>query len=90
METINAYGNLILNLTDNVLEEVIDKDTIWRKLDEFYHVKDLSNRAFVRERLFTYKMVGCKKCLTDNFNDFKKSPRNAKVLLQFRQEGVVS
>ena len=63
-----AYGAIVLNLSDNVLREVIG---MWNKLDELYQSKDLSNCAYVRERFFTFKMDG-NKSLTQNLGEFKK------------------
>ena len=46
-----AYRAIVLNLSDNVLREVIGEETtygMWTKLDEIYKSKDLPNRAYVR------------------------------------------
>ena len=40
-------------------------------MEELYQFKDLPNRAYVRERFFTFKMDG-NKSLTENFEEFKK------------------
>ncbi|KAA0063883.1 Retrovirus-related Pol polyprotein from transposon TNT 1-94 [Cucumis melo var. makuwa] len=68
------YGAIVLNLSDNVLREVISEQTtygMWKKLEELYQSKDLPNRAYVRERFFTFKMDG-NKSLTENLGEFKK------------------
>lgn len=73
MEEI-AYGTIILNLSDSVLRQVIDLDTaykVWKKLDDIYLAKDLPNKAYVREKFFTYKMDNSKS-LSENLDEFKK------------------
>ncbi|XP_038890043.1 uncharacterized protein LOC120079747 [Benincasa hispida] len=71
---VNACGTIVLNVTDNVLRQVINQPTayaLWNKLNEIYLNKDLSNKAFLRERFFTYKMDAAKS-LTDILNEFKR------------------
>ncbi|XP_038887098.1 uncharacterized protein LOC120077280 [Benincasa hispida] len=75
-ETIesNAYGTIILNVTDSVLRQIMDQPTVyalWNKLNEIYLNKDFPNKNFLRERFFTYKMDPTKS-LTDNLNEFKR------------------
>lgn len=73
MEEI-AYGTIILNLSDSVLRQVIDMKTtykVWQKLDAIFLSKDLPNKAYLREKFFTYKMENTKS-LSDNLDDFKK------------------
>ena len=77
-----AYGAIVLYLSDNVLREIIGEETaygMWTKLDEIYKSKDLSNRAYVRERYFTFKMDD-NKSLTENFGEFKKLSSDFKEL----------
>ncbi|XP_038885928.1 uncharacterized protein LOC120076236 [Benincasa hispida] len=74
-ETIesNAYGTIVLNVIDSVLRQIVDRPTayaLWNKLNDIYLNKDLPNKAFLRERFFTYKMDPAKS-LTDNLNEFK-------------------
>ncbi|TYJ96960.1 Retrovirus-related Pol polyprotein from transposon TNT 1-94 [Cucumis melo var. makuwa] len=73
MENV-AYGAIVLNLSDNVLKEVIGEETtygMWKKLEELYQSKDLPNRAYMRERFLTYKMDD-NKSLIENLGEFKK------------------
>ena len=77
-----AYGAIVLNLSDNVLREVIGEETtygMWTKLNEIYKSKDLPNRAYVRETFFTFKMDG-NKYLTKDLGEFKKLSSNFKEL----------
>ena len=77
-----AYGVIVLNLSDNVLREIIGEETtygMWTKLDEIYKSKDLPNRAYVREMFFTFKMDD-NKSLTKNLGEFQKLSSNFKEL----------
>lgn len=68
------YGTIVLYLSDNVLTEIIDKETtyeIWVKLEEMYLTRDLSNRAYLGEKFFTYNMDS-NESLTDTLSEFKK------------------
>ncbi|TYK28110.1 Retrovirus-related Pol polyprotein from transposon TNT 1-94 [Cucumis melo var. makuwa] len=77
-----VYGAIVLNLSDNVLREVIGEETtygMWKKLEELYQHKDLPNRAFVRERFFTFKMDD-NKLVIENLEEFKKLSSEFKEL----------
>ena len=79
---LNAYGTLILNLSDNVIRQVLEEETthkIWKKLESLYATKDLSNKMYLREKFFTYKMDPSKS-LTDNLDKFKKIVSDFKSL----------
>ena len=70
----NAYSLLILNLADNVLRQVDEEDTalkIWEKLESLYMVKSLSNKIYLKEQLFGFRMDSSKS-LEENLDDFKK------------------
>ena len=65
-----ALGTKILNLSDNVLREVNDETTtynIWKKLESLYLTKSLTNKIYLKERLFSFKMNTSK-----NLDEFKK------------------
>lgn len=83
-EAINttAYGSLILNLSNNVLRQVIDEDSplkIWNKLNALYETKDTHNKMYLRERFFTYKMDPSKP-LSENLDEFKKLTSEFKTM----------
>jgi len=68
-----SYSLLILNLSDNVLQQVNDKDTatkVWLKLEFLYMTKTLSNKIYLKEQLFGFKMDPSK-TLEENLDDFK-------------------
>ena len=69
-----AYGTLVMNITDNVLRQVIEETTAfatWNKLKALYEKKDLPNKMFIREKLFSFKM-NLNKNLDENLDEFKK------------------
>ena len=69
-----AYSLLILNLADNVLRQVDEEDTalkVWNKLESLYMIKSLSNKIYLKEQLFGFKMDSSKN-LEENLDDFKK------------------
>ena len=70
----NAYNLLILNLVDNVLRQADKEDTafkIWKKLESLYMEKSLSNKIYLKEQLFGFRMDSSKS-LEENLDDFKK------------------
>lgn len=52
------------------LPTTMTKETIWKNLNEIYLSKDLPNKAYLREKLFIYKM-DLTKILSKNLDDFK-------------------
>ena len=65
---------MILNLADNVLQQVDEEDTtltVWTKLKSPYMVKSLSNKIYLKEQLFGFKMDPSKS-LEENLYEFKK------------------
>lgn len=79
---MTAYGTVILNLSNNVLRQVIDKETpikIRQKLNKLYETKDTHNKMYMRERFFAFKMdLG--KLLSENLDEFKKMTSEFKNL----------
>ena len=70
----NAYNLLILNLVDNVLRQADKEDTtfkIWKKVESLYMEKSLSNKIYLKEQLFWFRM-DLSKSLEENLDDFKK------------------
>ncbi|TXG53283.1 hypothetical protein EZV62_022452 [Acer yangbiense] len=69
-----ALGTIILNLFDNVLREVNDEKIacdVWKKLESLHLTKSLTNKIYLKERLFAFKM-NASKGLGQNLDDFKK------------------
>ena len=70
----NTYNLLILNLAENVLRQVDEEDTtlkVWNKLEPFYMVKALSNKIYLKEQLFGFKMDPSKS-LEEYLDEFNK------------------
>ena len=48
-----------MSLFDEVLREVTDEDTaagLWKRLENIYMKKSLTNRLYLKQRLYTLKM----------------------------------
>ena len=51
-----AHSSILLSLSDGVLREVADEETaagLWKKLENLYMKKSLTNRLFLKQRLYT-------------------------------------
>jgi hypothetical protein len=64
----------LLSLANGVLREVVDEETaagLWKKLESLYMKKSLTNRLYLKQRLYTLKM---KKgmLLCDHLDDYNK------------------
>ncbi|TXG73733.1 hypothetical protein EZV62_002312 [Acer yangbiense] len=69
-----ALGTIILNLFDNVLREVNDESTafdVWKKLESSYLTKSLTNKIYLKEHMFSFKMDPSKG-LGQNLDEFKR------------------
>ena len=69
-----ATGTIIFHLTDSIIRLVDGEDTlakIWRKLDTLFQVKSLTNKIYLKERLFGYRM-STSKSLEENLDEFLK------------------
>ena len=69
-----AYGTLVMNITDNVLRQIIEETTAfatWEKLKVLYEKKDQRNKMFIRNKLFSSKM-NQNKNLDENLDELKK------------------
>lgn len=69
-----AYSTIILYLANNVLRLVDEEDTalkVWAKLEKLYLVKSLSNKIYLKERFFGFKMDP-NKSLDANLDEFNK------------------
>lgn len=67
-----VFSSIILHLSDNVLRRVskIEKVTkIWAKLERLYLPKTLTNKIYLKERFFGFKM-DYSKSLEENLDDF--------------------
>lgn len=64
----------MLNIYDNVMREVIDESCVHDVCNRFHALyvrKDLPNKIFLRERLFSFKM-NATKTMDENLDEFKK------------------
>ena len=54
-----AHSAILLSLGDKVLREIVDKETavgLWLKLESRYMTKSLTNRLYMKQRLYTIRM----------------------------------
>ena len=69
-----AHSALILSLGDKVLREV-SKETsasgVWSKLESLYMTKSLANRLFLKQKLYSFKLMPGKS-IEDHLDDFNK------------------
>ncbi|GKD48492.1 zinc finger, CCHC-type containing protein, partial [Tanacetum coccineum] len=69
-----AYNALILYLGDRVLREIAKETTvvgIWKKLVTLYMTKSLSNRLYLKKKLYTFIMHSCKS-QSEHIDEFHK------------------
>lgn len=69
-----AFTSIILNLFDSVIKQVNDETSacrLWTKLESLFLRKSLSNKIFLKKKLFGFKMEPSK-ALELNLDDFKK------------------
>jgi hypothetical protein len=75
-----AYSTILLSLSDGVLREATDEETaagLWKKLENQYMKKSLTNRLYLKQRLYTLKMKeGMPLC--DHLDDFNRIILNLK------------
>ena len=56
---MKAHSTIQLCLDDEVLREVADEDIaagLWLKLESLYMIKSLTNKLYLKQRLFTLRM----------------------------------
>ena len=69
-----ATGAIIFHFSDSIIRLIDKEDTpakIWKKLDELFQVKSLTNKIYLKERLFGYRM-NTSKPLDHNLDEFLK------------------
>uniref|UniRef100_A0A803Q6S7 CCHC-type domain-containing protein n=1 Tax=Cannabis sativa TaxID=3483 RepID=A0A803Q6S7_CANSA len=69
-----AHSAIILSLGDRVLREVSKETTaagMWLKLENLYMVKSLANRLFLKQKLYSFRMIPGKS-VEDHLDDFNK------------------
>lgn len=56
-----AHSALILSLGDKTLRKVEKKEiaaVIWLQLENLYLTRSLANRSYMKQSLYTFKMMG--------------------------------
>src|SRR3954471_5457314 len=55
-----ALGAIFMSVTDNVLREIAGEKSAsaaWKKLEELYSAKSLTNRLYLKKKLYNLRMV---------------------------------
>src|SRR3954471_19451833 len=55
-----ALGAIFISVTDNVLREIAGEKSAsaaWKKLEELYSAKSLTNRLYLKKKLYNLRMV---------------------------------
>lgn len=79
-----AHSSLILSLGDEVIREVSDEAKnigIWEKLDSIYMKKSLTNRLYLKKKLYTLQMEESKE-LKKHLDDYNR------IMLDLNVAGV--
>ncbi|KAH9716149.1 Integrase catalytic domain-containing protein [Citrus sinensis] len=69
-----ARSTIILSLGDSVIREVANEKTVadlWAKLEKIYMTKSLTNRLYIKRRMFTLKMAEGSS-LDDHIDEFNQ------------------
>lgn len=70
-----AHSAIVLCLADNVLREVSHVETaleVWNKLQELYLQKTLANRLYMKQKLYSYKIMA-NRPLREQLDEFNKA-----------------
>ena len=89
-----ATSSIQLSLTDEVLRKVAEieaADELWKRLETLYMKKSLTNRFFLKQRLYTFKMeegVSIDKQL-DRFNEIIMELKNMEVEINDENQALI-
>ena len=89
-----ATSSIQLSLTNEVLREVTKIETadeLWKRLKTLYMKKSLTNRLFLKQRLYTFKMeegVSIDKQL-ELFNDIIMQFKNMEVEINDEDQALI-
>jgi len=83
---------IVLWLVDNVLRDVAKEPTatsMWSKLESLYLTKSLARRQFLKQQLYSFKMVESK-TIMEQLTEFNKILDDLMVCCWEDEEGDVS
>ncbi|KAL8480589.1 hypothetical protein ACS0TY_027220 [Phlomoides rotata] len=89
-----AHSMIILCLGDKALREVSKETTavgVWEKLEGLYNLKTLANRLYMKQKLFSFRMVEEKSILkqVDDFNKLLDDLQNIEVQLDEEDKALL-
>src|SRR4051812_32485462 len=83
-----------MSVTDNVLREIageISASAAWKKLEELYSVKSLTNRLYLKKKLYNLRMVegtSVKQHL-DEFNSIIMNLGNIDIIVESEDQALI-
>ncbi|KAL8506416.1 hypothetical protein ACS0TY_017338 [Phlomoides rotata] len=89
-----AHSAIILCLGDRVLQEVTRETNalgVWKKLEDLYLPKSISNRLYMKHKIYGFKMTGEKNLLEqlDEFNKLVDDLENLDVKLEDEDKTLI-
>src|SRR3954463_7628209 len=89
-----ALSAIFMSVTDNVLREIADQESAsdaWKKLEELYAGKSLTNRLYLKKRLYTLRMEegSAVKEHLDAFNSIIMDLRNMDIKVKSEDQAMI-
>src|SRR5438045_8748760 len=89
-----ALSAIFMSVTDNVLREIADEETasgVWKKLEGLYAGKNLTNRLYLKKRLYALRMEegSAVKGHLDAFNSIIMDLRNVDIKVDSEDEALI-
>ncbi|KAF7815134.1 Retrovirus-related Pol polyprotein from transposon TNT 1-94 [Senna tora] len=87
-------GAISMSVTDSVLREIAGEDTAtkaWKKLEELYLAKSLTNRLYLNKRLYNLRMIEgtMVKSYLDEFNSIIMNLKNVDIKIEDEDQAVI-
>src|SRR3954462_4396207 len=89
-----ALGAIFMSVTDNVLREIAGEKSAsaaWKKLEELYSAKSLTNRLYLKKKLYNLRMVegtSIKQHL-DEFNSIIMDLGNIDITVESKDQALI-
>lgn len=90
---LKAFCEIQLYLADEVLREITDVSVVglWLKLGNLYMTKSLTNRLYLKQRLYTLRMRECMslKAHIDKFNKIIIDLKNINIKIDVENQVII-